>query len=607
MIKIKPAEMTKTSVTGPKKYLKDVIDELHSLEILDIESYDGELDTGEPFEEAEDLSQLLVDIRSLESKLPEVETEEEDLDLEEIQDNVEQISSDIDRLTAKKEEFSRKISSLNDDRKFFRKVSGTGLTYEDLEGSENLDVFIGVLDEEEFRSQASGNYEVLEGNGATVVVYEKDSGVEDVLMDVQERSFELPEGDYSGTPESIVSNAQSQKEEYREEIEQVESELEDIAHEWRGKLETADEYLTERIEKAEVPLKFGTTENTFIIEGWIPSESFDDFEERVAEVTEGKVHIQKEEGDNPPVQHDNNRFVQPFESLTDLMAVPRHDELDPSVILMLTFPLFFGFMIGDFGYGLSTFAIFYAGYRMIDGAEEIFKSLMYASIATMAFGLAFGDAFGYMIFGSHSILAEQFGLHVFSQIPVLFHRAEHLGQVFTISALIGLVHVNLGYLIGAYNEFNRHGIKEALLEKGSWIALEAGAALWYFVGMEAGLPVILLSVITLYLGEGIEGVVEIPSLMSNILSYLRLFGVSVAAVSLAVVVNSLAEPLFQSGTVLGITLGLVVLVFGHTFNSFIKIIEGFLQGIRLHYVEMFGKFYEGGGKKYAPFGAEASK
>lgn len=139
MVKIKPTEMTKISVTGPKKYLKDVIDELHSLKILDIESYDGDLETGEPFEEAEDLSQLLVDIRSLESKLPELEeVEEEELDLEEIEENIPEISSKIDRLTSKKERLKRKISGLNDEKKFFKRITGTGLTYDDLQDQKDL-------------------------------------------------------------------------------------------------------------------------------------------------------------------------------------------------------------------------------------------------------------------------------------------------------------------------------------------------------------------------------------------------------------------------------------------------------------------------------------
>jgi len=189
---------------------------------------------------------------------------------------------------------------------------------------------------------------------------------------------------------------------------------------------------------------------------------------KIADVAEGRIHIQKEEGEEPPIKHENNRAVQPFESLTDLVSVPRYNELDPSFMLLLTFPLFFGFMIGDAGYGLTTLAVFYdGGMKLFPKAADIFKSLMYASIATIIFGLAFGDAFGFIIFGNESALTQLTGIGLFSQIPILFHRAHHLGQgqVFEISILIGLVHVNLGYLLGFYNEYVNHGIKEASLRK----------------------------------------------------------------------------------------------------------------------------------------------
>jgi V/A-type H+-transporting ATPase subunit I len=172
--------------------------------------------------------------------------------------------------------------------------------------------------------------------------------------------------------------------------------------------------------------------------------------------------------------------------------------------------------------------------------------------------------------------------------------------------LIGLIHVNLGYGIGFYNEYIKHGLKEAFLEKGSWYVLQAGAALAYLVSPTAGVPVMILGVLLIFLGEGVEGMVEIPSLLANILSYLRIFGVSVAAVALAAVVNSIASTAFGAGGLVGVIFGTLILVVGHVFNTFIKIMEGFLQGIRLHYVEMFGKFFEGGGKKYAPFGAKQS-
>lgn len=600
--------MTKISVTGSKKDLDVVIEELHDLEALDIEEYEGEeLEKGDPFEDAEDISELLVDVRSLISKLPETEeTVEKPLSVERVQSKVPEISDQVERIRSQVGKLESEIGSLKDQKQFFKKLKGTGLDYESLKGSDTLSVFIGKLDVEEFKSAAPNNcFELYQGKEAEVVFYyrEYSGGFQKAINNAKIEEYGLVETELEGNIELILKQLDSKKKQLRQQKKQKNTELSDLSSEWRKPLADIESFLSEKVEKSEAPLHFATTENAFIASGWIPSERFGEIEERLAEVTEGRIHLQEEEGEEPPVKHENNRTVQPFESLTDLVSIPRYNELDPSFMLLLTFPLFFGFMIGDFGYGLTTLAVFYGGMKMFPKAEQIFKSLMYASVATMVFGLAFGDAFGYIIFGHESVLTQLTGIEFFSHIPVLFHRAHHLGQVFRIAALIGLVHVNLGYLLGFYNEYVNHGFKEAFLEKGSWLMLEAGAALWLFVGMKAGAPVILISVALLYLGEGIEGVVEIPSLLSNVLSYLRIFGVSVAAVALAAVVNSLANPLFQSGSLIGILFGVLILVIGHTFNTFLKIMEGFLQGIRLHYVELFSKFFEGGGKKYAPFGA----
>ncbi|MFB6145005.1 MAG: V-type ATP synthase subunit I [Candidatus Nanohaloarchaea archaeon] len=603
--------MTKISVTGSKRDMEQVIEELYRLQVLDLDDYEGEFDLekGSPLEEAEDLSEFLIDVRSLISKLPDVEeTRERTMNISDVQDKLPELTEEIESINNEKAQIESKINSVKEQRKFFRKLQGTGLRAEDLEGTGTLESFIGEFDQERFEELIPNDrYDIFKGEGAKVVFYPSDYSEEFRYAIDESRTEELTlvDTDMEGAVESINHRLKTRRSELESEVEDLERDLESISEKWRGTLEDTEEFLTERVEKAEAPLSFATTYNAFIGQGWIPSQKFQEVEEKLADVTDGRIHVQREEGENPPVKHENNRFVQPFESLTDLRAVPKYNEIDPSLIIFLTYPLFFGFMIGDAGYGLTTLAIFYLGYRLFD-ANDLFKSLMYGSIATIIFGLAFGDAFGFVLFGEHSVLAQQFGLSAFSQVPILFHRAENLDMVFQISALIGLAHVNLGYLLGAYNEYRNHGYRQALLEKGSWIALEMGAALWYFEGMTAGLPVILLSIITLYMGEGIAGVVEIPSLLSNVLSYLRIFGVSVAAVALAAVVNSLAQPFFQMGSVVGIALGVMVLIFGHTFNSFIKIIEGFLQGIRLHYVEMFTKFFEGGGRRYAPFGAEGS-
>lgn len=604
---MKPVEMTKMSVTGPKTQLQNVIEALYRLEVMDIDEYQGkELEKGNPFEEAEELSRTLVDIRSLLSKIPEKqESKEVGFNLNEIQDALEELDQKVDDLKARRSSLDNQVDTLEEDIEFFRKLEGSGIRYRDLQESKRLKVYVGKLDAESLTDKCeSDRFEVFEGKNASVVVYSKrDSGkIESCINENSRKEYKVPELDVSGSINAVVNQLEKKRNDIEAEKEKVEEDIQGVSDSWRDRLEQAEEFLTEKVEKAEAPINFATTEKAFVAQGWVPSDKYEEVEEVLAEASEGKIHVQKEEGENPPVKHSNSRPVKPFESLTDLVSVPKYNELDPSFVLLLTFPLMFGFMIGDAGYGFTTLAVFYLGYKYIEGAREIFKSLMYASVATILFGLAFGDAFGYVIFGHHSELAAVTGIHLFEQIPILWHRAEHLGQVFTISAIVGFFHVNAGYMLGFYNEYSNHGFVEAFLEKGSWFLLQISVALLYFYGAVIGVPALMVSVALLFKGEGVEGVVEIPSLLSNILSYLRIFGVSVAAVSLAAVVNALAEPLFQMGSIIGIVAGIALLVFGHTFNTFIKIMEGFLQGIRLHYVEMFGKFYEGGGRKYMPFG-----
>lgn len=606
--------MTKISVTGANQHLRTTINTLYDLGLLHLEDYEGDLETGQPLDEAEKLSKKIVKIRSILSKLPESEKNTgKNLDFEDVTRNLSEIKDKSDRINQDIEKISNSKKTLKNKQKRLESLKGLNLSEIRTEETDRLETFIGKIDVKQFKEQISTDkIEIHKGAKAYAIIYDKkeEKEIQEGLRTSKKEEYDLTELSKNKSVEELLKENRKELDEIDKRIKNKKDSLTEISNKWRTTLEESEKLYKEKVEKAEAPLKFASSDKAFFVKGWIPTEKYELLEETLAEKTNGRIHVQKEEGKNPPVQHKNNKIVEDFESLTDLVSVPKYNELDPSFMIFLTFPLMFGFMIGDAGYGLTSLLVFYGGMKMYPQAASIFKSLMWCSVATLIFGLIFGDAFGYIIFGEGNAITAATGITLFESIPLIYHRVDYLGEVFLMSAIIGAVHVNLGILLGAYNEYVHHGLLEAIFAKGSWFLLQGAAVTLYFTSSmyssttNLAIAAVMFAPILamLYKGEGVEGIVEIPSILSNILSYLRLFGVSVAAISLASVVNAIASPMFATGTAWGLVAGTLILITGHTFNTFIKIMEGFLQGIRLHYVELFNWFYEGGGKKYNPFG-----
>jgi V/A-type H+-transporting ATPase subunit I len=134
------------------------------------------------------------------------------------------------------------------------------------------------------------------------------------------------------------------------------------------------------------------------------------------------------------------------------------------------------------------------------------------------------------------------------------------------------------------------------LTRGTGISLSSG--------LVAGLALAVIGVIFLMLGEGAIGIAELPSLLSNVLSYTRLVSIGVSSAGIALAVNKLSDALFISKGGFFLILGALMLIAGHGINTALGILDSGLQSLRLHYVEFFTKFYRGGGLKYKPFGYE---
>ncbi|MFH1545177.1 MAG: V-type ATP synthase subunit I [archaeon] len=594
---IKPKEMTKIRISGAKKELRKVIYELHELKLIHLTDYTGKdfFEIGTPFEESTRYSEELIRLRSMISyfglsgkrkKMKNILEAEKKL--QGVREKFSLLSEKLNELKEKEKEFLQKTKTIEPLEKLM-------IPYDLLSGYESLAVFKGFVkrDIEEEIKKTTKDYKLIKSDyeGREVIALFVPLKYREKIRGV------LAEEGYSELIEPAREEFNETKTDLKKavkEIKDIEKKLQEFKKENAEFLLDLEETLRRENEKLEAPLRIATSLNSFIVNGWIPTEKLKKLNERIMNSTKGKTYVETlKEKEGAPTALDNPKIIQPFEFFLNLYSLPKYTEIDPSVIMFITFPLFFGFMLGDVGYGIVTLLLFWFIKRKMKGqVKMLLSTLMIASIATIFFGFVFGEAFGVEF------------LH-----PPLLNRAHDINLMLMISILVGAVHVTLGFIVAFYNAFTRHGFKEAFIEKGGWLILEAGAVLLILqylaylpeIALYAGGALILGGILLLLKGEGVKGIIELPSVISNILSYARLFAIGLSSVMLATIVNKLAGGLMEAGGIF-IVMAIILVVLGHGINIALGILGPFLQSLRLHYVEFFTKFYEGGGEPYSPFG-----
>jgi V/A-type H+-transporting ATPase subunit I len=406
--------------------------------------------------------------------------------------------------------------------------------------------------------------------------------------------------DLSGKTEDLLSSVDERRGELsRRELEAA-GRLDAIRQKHEGFLRDAERALAAESERAQAPLSFGSTEETFFLRCYVPSRTFDRLNDKLGDAAKQRISITEEaihEEDEVPVKLDNPRSLGFFEFFTNLYSLPRYTEFDPTLLIAFTFPIFFGFMLGDMAYGAIIFALFWWLRTKFPVGKDFFNILMVAAVSTTLFGALYGEVLGFEPW--HGLIVRT--------------EYDNINILLNISIIVGLIQVNLGLVLGFILEWKNHSLLQAVYAKLSWILLQVGAFLLY-ASIEGMLPipeaigwgVIVVSLFLLYKAEGFIGIMEVPTILSHILSYARLMAVGLASVFIAVMVNQGSAHLMSKGGIFLLLAAFIFLV-GHLFAIALGILSPSLHSIRLHYVEFFTKFYSGGGKEYAPFGANKPK
>ncbi|NPV62388.1 MAG: V-type ATP synthase subunit I [Methanotrichaceae archaeon] len=668
---LRPEKMSRVVVAGSKDVIAPVIEKLHELRLLHIVNYNGsqpDFALGKPIGKAKEYSEDLIKLRSMaryldvKSKAPEVTYSESQIlsQTDNLLNNVNNdVTSAFERITVIEAEVKSKQDQIN----ALKPLAALPLPLEAYYGYESLAVFVGTAASavDADVAKASPVNEIYTGtakNANLVAVFVPADKAEQVSAALSEHGFsETSVPRLEGSVDSAVSSLEAGIKNLEGEKAPLQKKLADMRKQYEDLILATDEYLSVQTSKTEAPLRFAETDNAFVIDGWVPTDQFNRLKSELESAAGGKIEVQKLDdkeadalvghGEDVPSKINNPSIVKPYELITRLFAIPEYKEFDPSLLIFVFFPIMFGLILGDIGYGVMIFIALMLLKKKFrtPGWQQLINIVLIASIWAIIFGFLFGEIFGPLglwgyMFGNlphHEILMLEeegmfFGEGVFGSLgrlgplgvfPLYRLATNAVLLLIGISIFIGVVHCGLGSILGIKTELAYGEKKHAYFERLPVLIFQVffaltllGLVMGQMMMVYLGGLLILVSIVMLVMGpEGAMGATHIPFYVSNLISYLRLLAIGLASVGLAFAANQLAfyviMPMLSGGahnsadfSIIAIVVGIIVLTVVHFINMLLGILSPFMHPLRLHYVEMFTKFYSahGGGVEYAPFG-----
>ncbi len=422
-------------------------------------------------------------------------------------------------------------------------------------------------------------------------------------------------------PERPISELKHYEKELIREIDAINSALDKHASET---LEAIKTYGYQVKESVDYTLAIANTDKqaedkVMLLEGWVPGEKKEVLVGYLEDNDILYITGKPDKDEHPPILLKNKNFYRKFEMLGDLYSLPKYNELDLTPFFAPFYMLFFGFCLGDAGYGiLMAITALLLKKRVARELKQIMGLVFYLGVSTFVFGVISGVLFGVDLY--------QTGLPVYKDLAARFEQqgTDINMLLFYLSLILGGIQIIFGLILKAINETRQFGWKHAVGTAG-WILLLIGGialygiseltgvafehlhpALYVLLGV-SGVMILLLNNlnrnILMNFGLGLWNTYNmVTGILGDLLSYIRLFALGISSAILGFVFNSLAISMSGSIPVLNILIMTVILVFGHGINLFMSGLGAFVHPMRLTFVEFYKNAgFTGGGKKYHPF------
>lgn len=655
---LKPVPMKQIAVLGLRKNRQNVVSILHDLSVVHLEplskSVAGMLRSERDSDLNRQVSDQLLRIRALKSVLPAqpVSVCRRFSSLADLMETAQSITIDeeVASLERQKEDLLTKLKETDEN---LRLVEEFSFFPEDLNILQLrlAHSFFGRIASEKFLSFK----EALQVDFEDMVLYfQQDKDITRFVLVVlpefpshalatviQTYGAKLePVPRLSGKPTELVEELKKKRSELSQKLQKIEQRLKEFSEQHFSNIVCIEEQLAIESRELEVAANIGVTRDVFALEGWVPVPNFEQLKRTLDRYAPGTTEVYElKSEEQPPTLLSNPKRFKLFESFIRFYSLPSSNEFDPTMIFSFIFPIFFGMMIGDVGYALVILLGSLWVIRRVEGGKrgktilprkltkfvkmilspprmvKLAKAMIPGCIIGIGLGVVFNLYFGFHLNGYlFGFLNEQFGLNLPPE-GAFFDPLSSFGlrKLLLISGYIGLILVSFGLVLGVLNHYWQKD-RRGMMGKTGWLVFAWGISLLglALLGGQTVNPMknliaasyfgmILAGIGLMFLGEGVRAMMELPSIISHILSYTRIVGILIASVIFAHLIDFLFLKALQKSVTLMI-IGVLILLIGHFFNNIIAIFEPGIQGARLIYVEFFSKFFHGLGRPFQPFG-----
>ncbi|MGB4593820.1 MAG: V-type ATPase 116kDa subunit family protein [Coriobacteriia bacterium] len=645
--------MAKVELIGPKSRFFEVVSLLHELGTLHIEDLSKKIQTGEvPLDqmevvenqaaEKERMEDLLLRLRSIlkalhlpNESVNELEREKQYLQLwgmdsrelsKEVTDVIEQVEDRTSNLAQAQASMEAELALLARYEPILHKIQPLAKQIVTTGAYDS----VALLVERRYKSALEDlkreldeitksqceivSTDVDDETTAVIVVFPRKASdaVHKFLAMENVNQIRLP-SEFQDMPFDVAyDNIRERRSVLPKKLEEVRTELADMSAKWYLRLTTVRDVLTDKISEISAIPMFGQTEYAFVVTGWLPVSDVKALRKTIVEnfgtdVIVNQLEIDEKEFEATPVALSNPKWVQPASlAMSYLMGgKPMYGTIDPSIIWAISYPLIFGMIVGDIGYGVVMLAIVLwmrLKYKDRPAVQIATGLLGPAATAAILFGVFYGELFGGLLWKSGEFV---FPIIRITDTFYLPYNREHTVEPLMLMALgLGVIQMLFGLILGVVNAVRTKRMKHAFV-KGGLAGFLLGAIILIVamvllsgavqpIVQAAGAITMAVAVLAILRWGGFGGAVEILELVGTTASYIRIMAVGLSDAIFSSAINEMAKGM-------PVIVGIVVALLFHSLHLVLAVFTPSIHALRLNFYEFGQKYYEASKAEYEPF------